>query len=323
MTDTYNYSLKGIGNNVELGDGGPRLVVSSGTVEVRTNDLSALAVFKGAAGTSADDFVTYTQLGTKQDTLVSGSNIKTINGNSLLGSGNLVISGTGSVTSVTVAGTANQITTSGSPITTSGTITVGIANNPVLPGTAGFVPPSGTTAQRNVSPTAGETRYNLTLSDIESYLSGAWLPLGNILQVVTTDVPQGSVTGQIPFDNTTPLNTEGSLIATLNITPKLVTSRIIMMLGFMTDSSSSNRNNILTFFKDSTFVGAAALNIATAGRPQTLALMESFVSGTTSALTLTARLGSGTASTTTYINRAAGATFGGTNTTQLFAIEVK
>jgi len=30
---------------------------------------------------------------TKQDTLVSGTNIKTINGNSLLGSGNIVVSG--------------------------------------------------------------------------------------------------------------------------------------------------------------------------------------------------------------------------------------
>jgi hypothetical protein len=32
-------------------------------------------------------------LNDKQDTLVSGTNIKTINGNSVLGSGNLVISG--------------------------------------------------------------------------------------------------------------------------------------------------------------------------------------------------------------------------------------
>lgn len=36
-----------------------------------------------------------TEIDTKQDTLVSGTNIKTINGNSLLGSGNIVISGGG------------------------------------------------------------------------------------------------------------------------------------------------------------------------------------------------------------------------------------
>lgn len=50
-------------------------------------------------------FVT-TGLATKQATLVSGTNIKTVNGNSLLGSGDLVIGG-GTVTNV--SGTTNQI----------------------------------------------------------------------------------------------------------------------------------------------------------------------------------------------------------------------
>lgn len=34
-----------------------------------------------------------TKIATKQDTLVSGTNIKTVNGNSLLGSGDITISG--------------------------------------------------------------------------------------------------------------------------------------------------------------------------------------------------------------------------------------
>ena len=46
-----------------------------------------------------------TALGTKQDTLVSGTNIKTINNNSLLGSGNINISG-GSATDVQINGTS-------------------------------------------------------------------------------------------------------------------------------------------------------------------------------------------------------------------------
>ena len=40
----------------------------------------------------------YTALGNKQDTLVSGTNIKTINGNSLLGTGDITISGGSSIT---------------------------------------------------------------------------------------------------------------------------------------------------------------------------------------------------------------------------------
>ncbi len=52
-------------------------------------------------GTSAQDAVTVSQLSQKQDLLVSATNIKTINGSSILGSGDLVISGGGgAVTSV-------------------------------------------------------------------------------------------------------------------------------------------------------------------------------------------------------------------------------
>lgn len=62
---------------------------------------------------------------TKQDTLVSGTNIKTVNGSSLLGSGDLVISGGGSgtVTSVDVSGGTTGLSFTGGPVTTSGTIT--------------------------------------------------------------------------------------------------------------------------------------------------------------------------------------------------------
>ena len=44
-----------------------------------------------AAGTTAGDSVRYEQLTAKQDTLVSGTNIKTVNSTSLLGSGNVAV----------------------------------------------------------------------------------------------------------------------------------------------------------------------------------------------------------------------------------------
>ena len=55
-----------------------------------------------------------TELGTKQDTLVSGTNIKTINGSSVLGSGNLVVTGGGNAfgTINTPSGTDPVATTS-------------------------------------------------------------------------------------------------------------------------------------------------------------------------------------------------------------------
>jgi hypothetical protein len=52
-----------------------------------------------------------TQIGTKQATLVSGTNIKTVGGITLLGSGDIPIAGTGTVTSVAVT-TANGVSAS-------------------------------------------------------------------------------------------------------------------------------------------------------------------------------------------------------------------
>jgi len=74
------------------------------------------------------------RLNQKQDQLVSGDNIRTINGNSLLGSSNLVISGgeggTGGEGTVTTVNTTAPIT--GGPFSTEGTI--GLANTAVSPG---------------------------------------------------------------------------------------------------------------------------------------------------------------------------------------------
>lgn len=71
-------------------------------------------------------------------------------------------SGTAPVTSV--SGTTDQITVSG---TTS--VTVGIANNPVLPGTGAVTVPKGTTAQRPSSPVVGMIRFNTDLGRLEAY----------------------------------------------------------------------------------------------------------------------------------------------------------
>ena len=73
-----------------------------------------------------------------QQKLVSGTNIKTVNNQSLLGSGNISISGGGGSGTVTSVGIANGggLSVSGSPVTSSGNITVGHSNS-VTAGTIG------------------------------------------------------------------------------------------------------------------------------------------------------------------------------------------
>lgn len=70
----------------------------SGTeISVDTNTIQAKLTFDNAPTQNSDNPVksggVYTALGDKQDTLVSGTNIKTVNNTSLLGSGNITIQG--------------------------------------------------------------------------------------------------------------------------------------------------------------------------------------------------------------------------------------
>lgn len=58
-----------------------------------------------------------------------------------------------------ILGTTNQIAVS----VAGGVATISLVNNPVLPGTASVTIPTGTTAQRPVTPTAGMIRLNTSL----------------------------------------------------------------------------------------------------------------------------------------------------------------
>ena len=58
-----------------------------------------------------------------------------------------------------ILGTTNQIAVS----VTGGVATISLVNNPVLPGTASVTIPTGTTAQRPITPTAGMIRLNTSL----------------------------------------------------------------------------------------------------------------------------------------------------------------
>jgi hypothetical protein len=70
-----------------------KVILDASSIEVSLAKISDLA-----NGTLSNDAVNKSQLDTKQDTLISTTNIKTINGSSILGSGDLVVSGGASIT---------------------------------------------------------------------------------------------------------------------------------------------------------------------------------------------------------------------------------
>lgn len=107
---------------------------------------------------------------TKQAALVSGTNIKTVNGSSLLGSGDLVISG---VTSVGLT-VPSFLSVAGSPITSSGTLAVTLANQAI--NTTFHGPVSGSSA----APTFRSTDrrdLNSIYTEIGTILTETWANL--------------------------------------------------------------------------------------------------------------------------------------------------
>jgi hypothetical protein len=94
----------------------------------------------------------------------------------LSGSGILALPNNGTVTARTITGTANQTSvTDGDGA--SGNPTIGLANNPVLPGTASTTLPIGDTAQRGTAAN-GQIRYNTDTSRFEGYQGGSWYNFG-------------------------------------------------------------------------------------------------------------------------------------------------
>lgn len=126
------YRLKATANFNTGGGGG-------GTVEEVIHDSTLIG--KGTSDSplkvDTSKFASPQSLNSKQDTLVSGTNIKTINGSSILGEGNLVIeSGTGGLSSVAHDNTMTGAGTNNSPL---GINTSTVALKSDIPDTSDFI----------------------------------------------------------------------------------------------------------------------------------------------------------------------------------------
>ena len=111
--------------------------------------------------------------------------------------GFMVLSTSGTVTSTTLVGTADQISITntngvGNPVFT-------IADNPIIPGVASLTIPKGTDGQRPTSPQTGMMRYSTTAGAYEGYSGGAWRQFslsGGVTLVDTgTGLTGGPITG--------------------------------------------------------------------------------------------------------------------------------
>lgn len=190
----------------------------TGTAPVVSSGGNTPAISMAAATTSVNGYLTSTDWNTfngKQATLVSGTNIKTVNGTTLLGSGNLAV---GTVTSVGGTGTVNGITLSGT-VTSSGNLTLGGS----LSGVSLATQVTGTLPIANGG--TGET----TRQNAMDALAGA-VTSGQYLRGNGTDVVMSAIqAGDVPTLNQ---STTGSAAT-------LTTARTISITGDLSYTSGS------------------------------------------------------------------------------------
>ena len=186
--------------------------------------------------------------------------------------------------------------------------------NPVFTGTAGLVPPTGTTAQRPTTPTAGETRYNSSLKVLETWNGTAWLTnTSPILQVKTGIVTPTSGTSVIAFSNTKPTTSNGTLLWSQAVTPTQTGSFFTIQFSGLVDVNVggilTSRIVTLTLFNGTTLVGLASAYFGGTGEPNTISLnVRDTPSGAT-----TYSCYIGVTGGTWYFGQGASFTMGGTN----------
>lgn len=151
------------------------------------------------------------------------------------------------------------------------------------------------------------------------------LPLGAVVQVVTTGFPSSATTTTvIPNDDTIPQITEGGEFMTQAITPKATTD--ILVIEAVSLVANSGADYIIgAIFQDSTANALSAMSLYSNDSNSTrqIVLGYSMAAGTASATTFRVRLGPSGANTLTFNGSAGARKFGAINKSYIKITEYK
>lgn len=286
----------------------------AGSISLANTGVTSFTITQPAAGITTTN-TGVSQTGAASTTLALANDLAAVEG--LATTGLATRTGTDTWTTRTITGTANTIAvTNGDGVAGNPTIT--IANNPILPGTSGMVLNSGTLAQRPVSPTEGTIRFNTTSNTTEVFQNGAWYTLAGttngrgIINIYSGSIPAVAGTTTVPWDDTPPLNTEGTQIWAHTLTPSIATSSFTLTVPFTVDCGTSNRVVITTLFRNAVNIGSALFFATGGGRPATTTLSVTDSPATLSPVVYSMRTGIGSGTGNWYVNStSAGNNLGG------------
>ena len=311
---TLAINMTGAASSLNAASNG--IMVKNGTTTVINRQLT---VGSGMTIANAD--------GVSANPLI-GVNTNLQNLSSLTGTGLMIINGS-TFSQTSLVGTTNQISIANGNAS-AGNPTIAISSNPVLPGVAGVSVPSGTTANRAVSPPNGTIRYNTDTSTLEGYTASAWnsIAAGVGVTAVTAgtglDVgagPQGTITstGTLNLANTAvtaasygsatdvgtfTVNAQGQLTAAANVAISAVSiGAVTAVNGTANEITSTGTStvtlslpNALTFTGKTVTDGTFNMTSATVGADT--------VTTNTAAQTLTNKTISGATNTLSNIGNA-------------------
>ena len=333
-----NSRYVGVGSGLQIVDGGAQSLLQI--------NLTGAAQ---ALGTLGNGFVVKTSASTlaNRNIAVTGSGLAVTNGDGqsgnpvvalaglplslsqMIGTGLVAMNASTTLAPVTIVGTTDQISVANGNAS-AGNPTIAISSNPVLPGVAGVSLPSGTTANRAVSPPNGTIRYNTDTSTLEGYTANVWNSIAAGLGVTAVtagtglDVgagPQGTITstGTLNLANTAvtaasygsatdvgtfTVNAQGQLTAAANVAISAVSiGAVTAVNGTANEITSTGTStvtlslpNALTFTGKTVTDGTFNMTSATVGADT--------VTTNTAAQTLTNKVISGATNTLSNIGNA-------------------